>query len=93
MRSPQFPVVLGGFLEGVESGRVTVNNGMLYWFFANFNDPQVPPAMRSRYFALIVGRARRAAVKPEGDSALVYEMLLSAINSLESRRRSCWPKR
>ena len=81
MRSPQFPVVLGAFLEGVESGRVTVNNGMLYLFFVNFNDPQVPPAMRLRYFALIVGRARRAAVKPEGDNFVVHEMLLSAINS------------
>jgi hypothetical protein len=49
-----------GFLEGVESGRVAVNNGMLYLFFVNFNDPQVPPAMRLRYFALIVGRARRS---------------------------------
>lgn len=81
MRSPQFPLVLGAFLEGVESGRVTGNNGMLFLFFVNFNDPQAPAAMRKRYFALIVERARRAVLRPEGDNPVVYEMLVSAINS------------
>lgn len=81
MRSPQFPVVLGAFLDGVESGRVTGNNGMLYLFFVNFNDPQVPTAMRVRYLSLVVGRARRAVLKPETDNFVVHEMLLSAIKS------------
>jgi hypothetical protein len=80
MRSSQFPAVLGAFLEGVESGRVSGNNGMLFLFFVNFNDPQAPTAMRQRYFALIVDRARRAVVRPEADNAVVYEMLVSAIN-------------
>jgi hypothetical protein len=80
MRSSQFPAVLGAFLEGVESGRVSGNNGMRFLFFVNFNDPQAPTAMRQRYFALIVDRARRAVVRPEADNAVVYEMLVSAIN-------------
>lgn len=78
MKSPQFPVVLGTFLDSVESGRVNANNGTIYMFLMHFNDPQVPPAFRARYFNLIVGRARAATQTPD---PLVYPMLSAAITN------------
>jgi hypothetical protein len=78
MKSPQFPLVLAAFLDGVESGRVIVNNPILYMFLFNFDDPQVPPAMRARYFALVVDRARLAAHKPD---PMAYQLITAAINS------------
>jgi hypothetical protein len=78
MRSPQFPVVLAAFLDAVESGRVNVNYPILYMFLFSFDDPQVSPALRARYFALVVGRARLAANKPD---PMAYQLITAAINS------------
>lgn len=78
MRSPQFPIVLGAFLDAVETGRATANSGTLYMFLMHFNDPQVPPAYRARYFALVVARARAATLTPD---PIVFPMLTSAIAS------------
>jgi hypothetical protein len=78
MKSPQFPVVLAAFLEAVESGRVNVNYPILYMFLFNFDDPQVSPALRARYFALVVNRARLAAHKPD---PMAYQLITAAINS------------
>lgn len=78
MKSPQFPLVLAAFLDAVESGRVNVANFHLYMFLFNFDDPQVSPAMRARYFALVVDRARLAANKPD---PMAYQLLTAAINS------------
>jgi hypothetical protein len=78
LKSPQFPIVLGAFLTAVESGRLNVNNFNLYQAFVNFNDPQVSPALKARYFALVVARARTAIQSPDG---VIYQMLHSAINT------------
>jgi hypothetical protein len=78
IKSAQFPVVLGTFLDAVESGRATVNNGTLYSFLMHFNDPQTPPALKARYFALVVARARAATQTPD---PIVYPLLASAITS------------
>jgi hypothetical protein len=78
MKSPQFPLVLGALLDAVESGRVIANNYHLYMFLFNFDDPQVSPALRARYFALVVDRARIAAPKPD---QIASQLLTAAINS------------
>jgi hypothetical protein len=79
MKSPQFPIVLGAFLDAVESGRVNANNGTLYMFVMHFSDPQASPSFRARYFNLIVARARIATQTPD---PIVYPMLTAAIASL-----------
>lgn len=74
-KSLQFPIVLVLFLTAAESGRLIVNNFNLYQALVNFNDPQVSPALKARYFALVVARA--AIQSPDG---VTYQMLHSAIN-------------
>lgn len=75
MRSPQYLIVAEALMNVLETGP-NQDNSRLMMYSMHYNDPQTPPALKKRYFTLVVNRARGALQRPD---QWIYHALRSAI--------------
>lgn len=80
-KSPQVPVVLDALLTSLESGRDTMPLNNLRVTMVSFENPQVPRALRARFFALVIAQTRPSLQKPPPENIIAHGLISTAIKA------------
>ena len=83
MRSPQVMGVLGAILDAMEAERIGYDLKSLDWIFQFFISDAVPASLKTRYFALVLGKARAQLQQPQSaQPGYDYRLLENVIFAL-----------